>query len=184
MGGTMSQSLSYVSCDVVITFKDSKDMDSRIKAFEKEVSEYDNKCRENDYENDPVCARVVMSPINNLSARVVVDSDGETWIDESKLAELICKHFYSAEGIIGYAIVGLRGGYCSDAAGGQIIIKDGKILPSDRKQVEELKEDLDKALEYISMVISNGDITECGVAHLFKKYYPEDYKEELKNKEE
>ena len=49
---------------------------------------------------------------------------------------------------------------------------------------KELKKDLDEALEYISMVVSNGDITECGVAHLFKKYYPEEYKEVLKNKEE
>lgn len=49
---------------------------------------------------------------------------------------------------------------------------------------KELKKDLDEALEYISMVVSNGDITECGVAHLFKKYYPEEYKEELKNKED
>lgn len=31
----MSQSLNYVSCDVAITFKDSKDKDSHIKAFEK-----------------------------------------------------------------------------------------------------------------------------------------------------
>lgn len=123
----MSQSLNYVSCDVVITFKDSKDMDSRIKAFEKEVKEYDNECRENDYENEPVCARVV-TPINESSARVVVDSDGETWIDENKLAELICKHFYSADGTIGYAYVGLRGGYCYHAGGGQITIRDGKII--------------------------------------------------------
>ena len=180
----MSQSLNYVSCDVAITFKDSKDKDSHIKAFEKEVSEYDNKCRENDYENDPVCARVVYDPINELSARVVVDSDGETWIDENKLAELICKHFHSADGTIGYSCVALRGGYCDFAGGGTVVIKDGKVVPPEWEQIKELKKDLDEALEYISMVVSNGDITECGVAHLFKKYYPEEYKEELKNKED
>lgn len=124
----MSQSLNYVSCDVVITFKDSKDMDNHIKAFEKEVSEYDNECRENDYENDPVCARGVMTPINELSAMVVVDSDGENWLDKNKLAELICKHFHSADGTIGYAYVVLRGGYCQYADGGHIDIKDGKII--------------------------------------------------------
>ena len=63
-------------------------------------------------------------------------------------------------------------------------IKDGKVVPPEWEQIKELKKDLDEALEYISMVVSNGDITECGVAHLFKKYYPEEYKEVLKNKEE
>lgn len=61
---------------------------------------------------------------------------------------------------------------------------NAKEVPPEWKQIKELKKDLDEALEYISMVVSNGDITECGVAHLFKKYYPEEYKEELKNKED
>ena len=66
----------------------------------------------------------------------------------------------------------------------QISLGLSEVVMANKEFSKELKKDLDEALEYISMVVSNGDITECGVAHLYKKYYPEEYEEELKNKEE
>lgn len=179
----MSQSLSYTGCDVEVHFKNKEEMDKQIKAFEKEVEQWDTECQETDYCNgNPTRAYVSVEDNDKLSAYVCIDDDGETWINDEKLVELICKHFPTANGTVGYANVDLRHGFCTYASGGEIQIKDGKVVPSTYQQLQELRKDFDEALEYISMVVSNGDITDCGVSHLFKKYYPEDYKQALEDK--
>lgn len=181
----MSQSLSYVGCDVDVTFKNEDEMHSRIKAFEQAVEKWDKECEDTDYDIGNPTRAYVRVDTEKLTAQVCVDDDGDTWVNDEKLVELICKHFPNANGSVGWANVDLRHGYCYYANGGETVIKNGKVVDKDKevqKQLRDLKYDLDMALEYITMVISNGDITECGVAHLFKKYWPEEWADAVKEK--
>lgn len=174
----MSIDYNFTNCEVGVKFNNEKEMQEKIKAFEQECHEYTD-----DGIYVPAYIAQTDGDKKELKARVIVSENEYVEIDD--LAELICKHFPTANGTIGWSFAEeSAGGYVRCAGGGTVVIKDGKVVPPEWKQIEELKKDLDEALEYISMVVSNGDITECGVAHLFKKYYPEEYKEELKNKED
>lgn len=175
----MSICNNYASCEVKVVCESKEELDKRINAFNKEVEEYDNACVDNDYECVPTEGYVKRE--SDLVAYVLLHNDGEWDNDIEQLAELICKHFPSANGTLGWAATDMRNGVTTYANGGQIEIRDGKIAKSKEK---ELEEDLHSALEYISMVVSNGDITECGVSDLFRKYWPEEYKETLENKED
>lgn len=187
----MSQSLSYTGCDVEVSFKSIDEMNKQISAFEKEVEEYDNKCRETDYDIGNPTGAYVIREDDKLKAYIKVSDDGETYLDDGMVVEFICKHFPTAKGSVGWANVELRHGYCTFACGGNTDIQDGKVVPSPadkllkaEKKITELECALREALDYIGMVVSNGDITECGVAHLFEKYMPEEYKEAVQEKEE
>lgn len=174
----MSVNYNFEQSEVVVTFNSNIEMRKQIKAFEKECEEYTD-----DGIYCPAYVSQTDEDKKQLKGTVHLDSSGGAEVDE--IAELICKHFPKANGTIGYSFAEeSAGGYVRYAGGGEVYIKDGKVLPPEWKQIEELKKDLDEALEYISMVVSNGDITECGVAHLFKKYCLEDYEQELKDKEE
>lgn len=177
----MSQSLIYNACDVCAKFKNKEEMNKRVNAFVKEVEKWDKHCKDVDYEDDLVGA-LVSTEDDLLLARIYLDDDGTNNYDTDKLAELICKHFPTATGTIGWASVDLRHGYCSYANGGTTEIKDGKVVRSADEKLQDVCSDFEEALDYISEVVGHGDITECGVAHLFKKYCPEEYKEALKNK--
>lgn len=187
----MSQSLSYTGCDVEVSFKSIDEMNKQVSAFEKDVEAYDNKCRETDYDYGNPTRAFVIREDDKLKAYIKVDDDGESFLDDQMVVEFICKHFPTACGSVGWANVDLRHGVCTFACGGNTDIKDGKVVPSPadkllkaEKKIKELQYALNEALDYIGMVVSNGDITECGVAHLFKKYMPDEYKEALKEKEE
>lgn len=173
----MSQSLGYNACNVDVKFKNKKEMDKRISAFVKEVEKWDECC---DYVNLTECVGALVERNDSeLKAHIYLDDDGTNNYDTDKLVELICKHFPTANGTIGQASIDLRHGYCTYANGGSIEISNGKEEPN----YEQIYyDDLQEALDYISEVVGHGDITECGVAHLFKKYCPEEYKEALKNK--
>lgn len=174
----MSIDYNFTNCEVGVTFNNEKEMQEKIKAFEAECKEYIE-----DSIYVPAYIAQTDDDKKELKARVIVSENEYVEIDE--LAELICKHFPTANGTIGWSFAEeSAGGYVRCAGGGTTVIKDGKVVPPEWKQIEELKKDLDEALEYISMVVSNGDITECGVAHLFKKYCKEDYEEALRNKSE
>lgn len=187
----MSQSLSYVGCDVEVRFKSIDEMNKQIKAFEKEVEQYDTQCQETEYDFGNPTRAYVQRDDEHLTAWVKVDDDGETFIDDQVVVEFICKHFPTAYGTVGWANVDLRHGYCTYALGGSTEIKDGKKVPTPadkllvaEKKISELQCALYEALDYIGMVVSDNDITECGVAHLFKKYMPEEYKEAVQKKEQ
>lgn len=174
----MSIDYNFTNCEVSVKFNNEKEMQEKIKAFEAECKEYTD-----DGIYVPAYIAQTDGDKTELKARVIVSESEYVEIDD--LAELICKHFPTANGTIGWSYAEeSAGGYVRCAGGGTVVIKDGKVVPPEWKQIEELKKDLDEALEYISMVVSNGDITECGVAHLFKKYYPEEYKQALKDKED
>lgn len=173
----MSQSLSYTGCDVEVHFKNKEEMNKQIKAFEKEVEQWDAECQETDYCNgNPVRAYVSVEDNDKLSAYVCIDDDGDSWINDEKLVELICKHFPTANGTVGYAYVDLRRGYCTYANGGETQIKDGKVVPSTHQRLQELHKDLQEALDYIATIVNKNDIAKSSVAHLFDKYCSEDYK--------
>ena len=174
----MSVDYNFTKCEVDVEFTTEQEMKDKIKAFEHECHEYTD---------DGIYVPAYISQTDEdkkaLKAQVIV-SESE-YVETDELADLICKHFPTANGTIGWSYAEeSAGGHVRSAGGGTIYIKDGKVLPPEWKQVEELKQDLDEALGYISMVVSNGDITECGVAHLFKKYCPEDYKEALEDKKD
>ena len=174
----MSIDYNFTNCEVSVKFNNEKEMQEKFKAFEAECKEYTD-----DGIYVPAYIAQTDGDKTELKARVIVSESEYVEIDD--LAELICKHFPTANGTIGWSYAEeSAGGYVRCAGGGTVVIKDGKVVPPEWKQIEELKKDLDEALEYISMVVSNGDITECGVAHLFKKYYPEEYKQALKDKED
>ena len=174
----MSIDYNFTNCEVGVKFNNEKEMQEKIKAFEQECHEYTD-----DGIYVPAYIAQTDDDKKELKARVIV-SESE-YVETDELANLICKHFPTANGTIGWSYAEeSAGGYVRCAGGGTVVIKDGKVVPPEWKQIEELKKDLDEALEYISMVVSNGDITECGVSHLFKKYYPEEYKQALKDKED
>lgn len=174
----MSIDYNFTNCEVSVKFNNEQEMQEKIKAFEAECKEYTD-----DGIYVPAYIAQTDDDKKELEARVIV-SESE-YVETDELANLICKHFPTANGTIGWSYAEeSAGGYVRCAGGGTTVIKDGKVVPPEWKQIEELKRDLDEALGYISMVVSNGDITECGVAHLFKKYYPEDYKQAVKDKEE
>lgn len=174
----MSIDYNFTHCEVEVQFNNEQEMQEKIKAFEEEVQEYN--------ENDIYIPAYISQKDDDkkeLKARVIA-SDSK-WVDTDELAKLICKHFPTANGDIGWADAEeSAGGYVRFADGGTTHIKDGKVLPTEWEQIKELKDDIGELLEYISEVVSNGDITDCGVSHLFKKYAPEDYEQALKDKEE
>lgn len=174
----MSIDYNFTNCEVEVRFNNKKEMQKKIKAFEEECQEY---------RDDDIYVPAYISQSDEdkkeLRARVIV-SENE-WVDTDELANLICKHFPTANGDIGWSYAEeSAGGYVRCAGGGTTHIKDGKVLPTEWEQIKELKDDIGELLEYISEVVSNGDITDCGVSHLFKKYAPEDYEQALKDKEE
>lgn len=179
----MSITLTYNCCSVGVKFENKEDLIKRVKAFKSDVAKWDRHCKRTDYEDTPTGA-LVEEDTDKLYAYIYVKDDGESFYDTDKLAELICKHFPTANGSIGWASVDLRGGYCTYANGDTLEIKQGKVVPPLYCKVDELKRDLQEALDYISMVVNKNCITECGVAHLFKKYCPEDYKQALQDKED
>ena len=174
----MSIDYNFTKCEVDVKFNTEQEMKDKITAFEQECHEYTD---------DGIYVPAYISQTDEdkkaLKARVIV-SENE-YVETDELAELICKHFPTANGTIGWSFAEeSAGGYVRCAGGGTVVIKDGKVVPPEWKQIEELKKDLDEALDYISMVVSNGDITECGVAHLFKKYCPEEWADAVKEKEQ
>lgn len=179
----MSIDYNFTKCVVDVEFNSNIEMKKQIKAFEQECHEY---------MDDGIYVPAYISQTDKdkkaLKAQVIVSES--RYVETDELAELICKHFPKSNGTIGWSYAEeSAGGYVRCAGGGTIYIKDGKVLPPEWEQVEELKKDLDEALRHISMVISNvvvsnGDITECGVAHLFKKYRPEEYKQALQDKKD
>lgn len=187
----MSMDYCFQQADVSIKFSNAKEMEQSIKKFNKEVEKIDELYAEGSIDYG-IKSYAKGTDSDDLTAEIIIDSDSDEWVDIDKLAELICKYFPKANGTIGWASAcESAGGFCRNAGGGYITITNGKIAPSAEqklksaeKKLNKLREDLDLALEYISMVVSNGDITECGVANLFKKYWKEEYKEALKEKEE
>ena len=187
----MSMDYCFQQADVSVKFSNAKEMEQSIKKFNKAVEKID-KLYEKGSVDYGIKSYAQSSEYDDLTANIIIESDSDEWVDIDKLAELICKYFPKANGTIGWASAcESAGGFCRNAGGGYITIENGKILPSAEEQVKkaenkakELKNDLLEALDYIGMVVSDGDIIECGVAHLFKKYMPEEYKEALEEKEE
>jgi hypothetical protein len=174
----MSIDYNFTNCEVSVKFNSDIEMRKQIKEFEQECHEYTD-------DGIYVPAYIVQTDDEKkeLKARVIVSESEYVEIDE--LAELICKHFPKSNGIIGWASAEeSAGGYVRYAGGGRLEIKDGKVVPDEYEQIKELKEDLYELLNYVGEVVSNGDITECGVSHLFKKYMNEEYNECLRNKED
>lgn len=174
----MSIDYNFTKCEVSVEFNNEKEMQEKIKAFEAECKEYSE-------DSIYVPAYIVQTDDDKkeLKAQVIVSENEYVEIDE--LANLICKHFPKSNGTIGWSYAEeSASGYVRCAGGGRLEIKDGKVVPDEYEQIKELKEDLYELLNYVGEVVSNGDITECGVAHLFKKYMNEEYNECLKNKED
>lgn len=180
----MSMDYCFKNADVVIKFANADECKKHIKAFNSEVEKEDELYEGGEYDY-PLKAYARVSDKDTLVAEIIIDSDSDECVDIDRLADLICEHFPTANGTIGWSVASeSAGGFCRSADGGTITIENGKIKPSASEQLNELKNDLFDALDYISNVVSNGDITECGVAHLFKKYMPEDYEMALREKEE
>ena len=187
----MSMDYCFQQADVSVKFSNAKEMEQSIKKFNKAVEKID-KLYENGSVDYGIKSYAQSSEYDNFTANIIIESDSNEWVDIDKLAELICKYFPKANGTIGWASACVSaGGFCRNAGGGFINIENGKIAPSVEKKIKSaenklkrLRNDLDLALEYITLVINHGDITECGVAHLFKKYWKEEYKEVLQEKEE
>lgn len=174
----MSIDYNFTNCEVRIKFSSKEEMDKKVKDFERECAEYTE-----DSIYVPAYVYQTEEDKKELKGCVVVNESEYVEVDE--LANLICKHFPNSTGAIGWSYAEeSAGGYVRCAGGGRLEIKDGKVVPSEYEQIKELKEDLYELLDYVGEVVSNGDITECGVAHLFKKYMNEEYKECLRNKED
>lgn len=159
----MSIDYNFTNCEVSVKFNNEKEMQEKIKAFEAECKEYTD-----DGIYVPAYIAQTDDDKKELEARVIV-SENE-YVETDELANLICKHFPTANDTIGWSYAEeSAGGYVRCAGGGTTVIKDGKVVPPEWKQIEELKKDIRSLLNYIEDVVGS-DVDECGVAHLFSKY--------------
>lgn len=160
----MSIDYDFTNCEVSVTFNNKQEMQEKIKAFEADCKEY---IADSIYV--PAYIAQTDDDKKELKARVIL-SENTIGVETDELADLICKHFPTANGTIGWSYAEESAGqYVRCAGGGTIYIKDGKVVQPEWKQVEELKKDIRTLLNYIEDVVGS-DVDECGVAHLFSKY--------------
>lgn len=127
----MSTNYFFYQSDVYVSFQDEKEMNKQVESFEKEVKEHDEDDELSEFGRFQ--AYVVKEKIkeNAFQARILIDANrfGDDYINVDGLAELICKHFPTANGGIGYAEAEVSaGGFTRYAGGGRINIQRGEIL--------------------------------------------------------
>lgn len=166
----MSNEYTFLNADIEIKFENKNDMETRINNFNKELKEHNEAVESGDAEYN-ICASVVQSETDKerLVASIEFD-DGDTWSDVDSLVSYICKHFPNSNGFIGWAIAEESvNGYVRYANGGTIKIVNGKQVPSDYEQLQEIKKDVLTLVEYIKDLIGS-DADECGVKDILDKY--------------
>lgn len=166
----MSTEYTFLTADVNIKFENKTDMETRINNFNKELKEH-NEAVDNGEADYYIYASVVQgeSDKERLVASIEFD-EGDTWSDVDSLVCYICKHFPRSTGFIGWSCAEEScGGYVRYANGGTIKIVNGKRVPSEYEQLQEIKKDVLTLVEYIKDLIGS-DADECGVKGILDKY--------------
>ena len=158
----MSTEYTFLNADIKIKFENKNDMETRINNFNKDIKEH-NEAVESGDADYYIYASVVQdeSDKERLVASIEFD-EGDTWSDVDSLVCYICKHFPRSTGFIGWSCAEESGGgYVRYANGGTIKIVNGKRVPSEYEQLQEIKKDVLTLVEYIKDLIGS-DAAECG----------------------
>ena len=164
----MSVNYDFSQARVTVKFKDEKDLDKRAGAFTKEVEETDQRYAEGLC--DSFLGAYIQVDYDKLEGQVFIER-GDEYCDTDLLAEVICKHFPTANGYIGWSNAEVSGGgFVRFADGGHLEIRDGKIEPSAEDKILDLRTDIRDLLDYIKTILGKEKATNSGIKHLFKKY--------------
>lgn len=166
----MSNEYTFLNANIEIKFENKNDMETRINNFNKELKEHNEAVKSGDAEYN-ICASVVQSENDKKDLVASIEFDeGNTWYDIDSFIYYVCKHFPNSNGFIGWAIAeeSVRG-YIRYANGGTIKIVNGKQVPSDYEQLQEIKKDVLTLVEYIKDLIGS-DADGCGVKDILDKY--------------
>lgn len=164
----MSVNYDFSQARVTVKFKDEKDLDKRAGAFTKEVEENDQRYAEGLC--DSLLGAYIQVDYDKLEGEILIDR-GDEYCDTDLLAEVICKHFPTANGYIGWSSAEVSGGgFVRFADGGHLEIKDGKVEPSAEDKILDLHTDIRDLLDYVKTILGKEKATNSGIKHLFKKY--------------